>query len=71
MYFICLQFYHFLSKSIHLQTRINIMNTNNTNNLLQTHRLNGFVAMIIQGVYEFLLSIQFEQNRLWETILVE
>lgn len=47
------------------------MNTNNTNNLLQTHRLNDFVAMIIQGVYEFLLSIQFEQNQLWETILVE
>jgi len=71
MYFIYLQFYHFLSKSIHLQTRSNIMNTNNTNNLLQTHRLNDFVAMIIQEVYEFLLSIQFEQNQLWETILVE
>jgi len=47
------------------------MNTNNTNSLLQTHRLSDFVAMIIQGVYEFLLSIQFEQNQLWETVLVE
>jgi len=46
------------------QTRCNVMNTNNTNNLLQTHRQSDFVAMIIQGVYEFLLSIQFEQNQL-------
>jgi len=40
------------------------MNTNNINNLHQTHRLRDFVAMIIQEVYEFLLSIQFEQNQL-------
>jgi len=40
------------------------MNTNNTNNLLQTHRPSDFVAMITQGVNVFLLSIQFEQNQL-------
>jgi len=47
------------------------MNTNNINNLHQTHHQSDFAAMIIQKVYEFLLSIQFEQNQLWETVLVE